>query len=245
MNRGMTASALEQWLRPAEVDPDASVRLLLFHYAGGGIGMYSQWPTLLPGDIGCQRVQLPGRHERHAEPAFTRLDPLLAELTEVLADTADGRPYVLFGHSMGALLAYRLAVRQAESGRPGPALIGVAGWAPAGFTGRTESIEDDLRAMPEDLQDLVVPVLRADAAVCASYDDDGAAVPCPVVAYGAAADPLLPAEALRSWAGRTPRFLGARIYPGGHFFIREHNAAIAADLVQLIRQHIVSEKEET
>jgi surfactin synthase thioesterase subunit len=235
------------WLRPAEADPAASVRLFLFHYAGGGIAMYSRWPSLVPGEISCQRVQLPGRHDRHHEALFTELDPLLDELRSVLEAEEDGRPIVLFGHSMGALLAYRLGLAVK------PALVGVAGWAPVGFQGpSTQTITDDAQivegvlalgsAMPslladQELRDLMVPVMRADMSVCASYHDDDAALDCPLVAYAGADDPLVSVEAMASWSSRTPLFLGTRQFPGGHFFIHEHAPAIAADLTQVIRQH--------
>jgi surfactin synthase thioesterase subunit len=236
------------WLRPAEASPEASVRLLLFHYAGGGIAMYSRWPSLVPGEISCQRVQLPGRHDRHAEPLFTELDPLLDELRSVVEAEEDGRPLVLFGHSMGALLAYRLGLAVK------PALVGVSGWAPVGFRGPSrQTIADDAQivegvlalgsAMPqlladEELRELMVPVMRADMAVCASYHDDEAALDCPLVAYAGTDDPLVAPEAMACWSGRTPLFLGTRQFPGGHFFIHDHASAVAADLAQAIRQHV-------
>jgi len=43
---------------------------------------------------------------------------------------------------------------------------------------------------------------------------------------------------MASWSGRTPLFLGTRQFPGGHFFIHDHAPAIAADLTQVIRQHV-------
>ncbi len=236
------------WLRPAEAGAEATVRLLLFHYAGGGVAMYSRWPSLVPAEISCQRVQLPGRQDRHGEELFTRLDPLLDALREVLEAEEDGRPTVLFGHSMGALIAYRLGLAIK------PALVGVAGWAPVGFRGPSaQTLADDQQivegvlalgsAMPtlladDELRELMVPVMRADMAVCADYRDDGAALPCPLVAYAGADDPLVPVSAMASWAERSPLFLGTRQFPGGHFFIHDHAAAIAADLTMAIGQHV-------
>jgi surfactin synthase thioesterase subunit len=132
--------------------------------------------------------------------------------------------------------------------------VGVAGWAPVGFRGPSrQSIDDDAQivegvlalgsAMPsllddQELRELMVPVMRADMAVCASYDDDGAALDCPLVAYAGTDDPLVSPQAMASWSARTPLFLGTRQFPGGHFFIHDHAPAIAADLTQVIRQHV-------
>ncbi|WP_117208723.1 thioesterase II family protein [Allorhizocola rhizosphaerae] len=222
-----------QWLRPPEVDPEATVRLFLFHYAGGGIGMYSRWPTLLPSSIACQRVHLPGRHERHREPLLTSLEPLLEQLVEIFESEPDERPYVLFGHSMGALLAYRLGVALRAAGLAGPSLVAAAAWSPTGLPIASDSAR---AAVTAELA--FTDALQADIAVVTGYRDDGAKLDCPVVAYAGSDDPLVPAGAMRAWAERTPAYLGCREFPGGHFFIREQGEAVAADLVQVIQQRM-------
>jgi surfactin synthase thioesterase subunit len=237
------------------VDDEARYRLLLLHYSGGGVSMYAQWPYWLPSDIGVQRVQLPGRQDRVGEPPFTELDPLLDAIAEVLDAAQDDRPYALFGHSMGALLAYRLAVAQRKAGRREPALLGVAGWAPVGFaevgadlsTRSDDAIIDELRRLgslpltalnDEELRTLLVPAMRADLAVCASHEDDGAMVGCPIAVYTGRDDPLLAPWAARVWQDRTGNYLGNRQFPGGHMFIHDHGLAIATDLAQLVHTHL-------
>jgi surfactin synthase thioesterase subunit len=221
------------WLRPPDPDPAASVRLFLLHYAGGGIAMYSRWPALLPGDIACQRVHLPGRHERHREPPFTSLPPLLDALVKVFAADLDDRPTVLFGHSMGALLAYRLAVALPRAGLAAPALLAVSGWPPTAFS---PASGDPAPAAEE--AGVNTDALQADLAVVASYRDDGAEVGCPIVAYAGSDDPLAPAAAMGEWEARAAKWLGCRQYPGDHFFIHDHTEAIVADLVHVIQQSV-------
>src|SRR5262245_54254798 len=116
---------MTSWLHPPESDPDAAVRLFLFHHSGGSAAMYNGWPDMLPGDIDCRRVQLPGRQERHRDPPYTELDPLVSVVSTVVGAELDGRPYAFFGHSMGALLAYRLALTMARTAGAGPVLVGV------------------------------------------------------------------------------------------------------------------------
>src|SRR5437899_6413733 len=129
----MTAAPVAaRWLRPADGDRDAATRLFLFHHSGGSAAMYREWLPLLPSDVDGRCVQLPGRQERRDEIPYTRLAPLVAALVDVLGAELDGRPFALFGHSMGALLAYRVAVELARDGR-GPALVAASGWAPEGF----------------------------------------------------------------------------------------------------------------
>jgi surfactin synthase thioesterase subunit len=244
-----------RWLHPVEADPDASCRLFLLHHSGGSATLYQGWSRLLPVEVAVQSVQLPGRQERHREPAYMHIDPLVADLTAVLAAEWDGRPYALFGHSMGALLGYRIAVEMARRGWPGPSLVAASGWAPSGIEPSTrelfasssdEEIVAAMRALgslPDQISDDVellafaVRAMRADAAACASYVDDGAVLDCPIVAYAGRSDPLLVPAAMRSWASRTPQYLGCRELTGGHFFIYRHAGVITADLAELLRRH--------
>jgi surfactin synthase thioesterase subunit len=267
-----------QWFHPAEADPDPPTRLFLLHHSGGSASSFRAWSGLLPDEVAVQRVQLPGRHERRREPPYTHVEPLTEALAEALAGELDGRPYALFGHSMGALLAYRVAVTLDRQGWPAPALLAASGWAPpdpasldvagpgvagpgrappdpAGVARRppvdwtdeadvlraVDALGDvpaELRQAPDALA-AVLRVLRADAAVCASYRDDGAVVNCPVVAYAGRADPLVGPAQFRGWAARTPHYLGVREFPGDHFFVRRHHPAIAADLAELLRRQAV------
>lgn len=241
------------WLHPAEVDDTAGIRLLLFHYSGGSISMYAQWRAWLTSDIAVQRVQLPGRQERVSEPPFTALAPLVDELVQVLDAELDDRPYALFGHSMGALVAYRLGVLARRRGRPSPTLLGVAGWAPVGFDDlgdvADQSDDDIIRELQRigspvitqlsnaELRTLVIPTMRADLAVCRSHIDDGAVVDCPIAAYSGRDDLLITPAGMGVWATRTRDYLGNRQFRGDHFFIHEQGRAIATDLAQLLYTH--------
>ncbi|MFG2566268.1 thioesterase II family protein [Streptomyces sp. NPDC048567] len=245
---------MHRWLHPSEAGPDADIRLFLLHHSGGAATAYRDWPALFPGSVTCQAVQLPGRQDRRGEEPYTRLAPLVGALADVLAADLDERPYALFGHSMGALLAYRVTVELARTGVPAPALLAVSGWSPQGFhtgdpktgdpypsdplalTTRLDSLPVGVAADPR-LLDEAVRTLRADGAVCADHTDDRAAVPCPLVAYTGRDDPLLAPEALHAWAGRTPDYLGCRTYPGGHFYLHTHTGAVTADLGQLLLRH--------
>jgi surfactin synthase thioesterase subunit len=235
------------WFQPVDPATEGRIRLFLFPHAGSGAIIYRNWGDLLPADITQQAVTLPGRHDRRHEPSYDCWEPLLDALTDVMLAELDDRPYALFGHCLGAQLAYRLTVRLAEEGVPAPLLVGGSGWAPEGFFRPTEEqchmpepemIEwiKKLGSFPADVYDnpemlaLVLPALRADLAVCAEYEDDGAPVSCPVVSYGGRTDPLMEdPNAMDSWATRTPNYLGNNEFPGGHFFIDHYAQAVTSD----------------
>jgi surfactin synthase thioesterase subunit len=247
-----------RWLIPAESDPSAQVQLFLFHHSGGGAAFYREWLTQIPCDIAVQCLQLPGRQERQGEPSRTRLEPLAATISEVLAGEFDGRPYALFGHSMGALVAYRTAVALCRDGWRAPALVGLSAWpleADMLLGGRdpAETSDEEIVTFMRELGSLptgivvdsellaeAIRVTRSDLQICADYRDDGIALPCPIVTYGGSDDPLVKPGAMRAWADRTPVFLGYKEYSGGHFYITEHRFAVVADLVSLLRRHVES-----
>jgi surfactin synthase thioesterase subunit len=241
------------WFQPQESDPEAPIRLFLFPYAGAGAPMYRDWHTLFPDDVAVQALQLPGRLDRRAEPLHTDLNSLLDALCEAFAAELDGRPYGLFGHSMGALLAYRVGLTLEKELGAGPALLASAGWAPLGFAMPTEeqinlpqtelvdwivglgSVPEELYRDP-DLLALTLPATRADLSASLGYVDDGAMVSCPVVSYSGRSDPLISKAGMTSWAERSPRYLGNSEFPGGHFFVYAEALAIASDLTRHLRR---------
>lgn len=240
-----------RWFHTPEPRPDAARRLFFFPHAGGSAAFYRHWSALLPG-IEVQVLQLPGRQERHAEEPYRRIGPLVEAVREAVEAETDGRPYAYFGHSLGALLAYRVAVATEDDGGVGPDLLGVSGWAPERFmpvdallplsdaefaaaVRRFGVLPADIGADPALLA-LVLPAVRADLALVADYRDDAARVGCPVAAYGGRTDPTLEAGGLVEWAARTPAFLGVSEFPGGHFYLTDHAVAVATDFARHIRR---------
>ncbi|MER8187630.1 alpha/beta fold hydrolase [Kitasatospora sp. NPDC094015] len=249
-----TAPVTGRWFQ-AESDPDAPTRLFLFHYAGSGASIYREWLPLLPADVSAQFIQLPGRQDRLKEQPFTEIEPLIEQLADEFEAELDDRPFAFFGHCMGSLLSYRLAEEIGRRGGPAPVLLGASAWAPVGF--RTPPVEQldvpeeeivewarGLGSLPEEILkdrqtlDMMMPTMRADLLVCASYQDDGAPVRCPIVSYSATKDPLVEPAAMASWAPRTPEYLGNRVFPGGHFFLHQETLSITADFVRLLRRQV-------
>ncbi len=247
-------SVAGRWFQPAEVDSDAALRLFLFPHAGSGASIYKDWPALLPADVAYQCVQLPGRQDRRDEETFTEMKQLVDALHDALVTELDDRPYAFFGHCMGAQLAYRLAVEIERAGGRGPVLIGASGWAPEGFLTVTldqaympeQELLDWIRTLgsvPKEIMDnpealaMVIPAMRADLAVVASYVDDEAGIRCPVATYSGRSDQLMQPGAMASWVPRTPHYLGNSEFPGDHFYINSNALAITGDLLRHARRY--------
>ena len=154
------------------------------------------------------------------------------------------RPYALFGHSMGALLAFELLRRLEQSGAPPPTHFFAAS-APAPHLRRRRPplhhLEDaaliaSLRSfdgLPEwviedpELLALFLPTLRADLEVCDTYRYDGARpLTCPITAGGGASDRSLPRVELAAWAALTSAQFTLRLFEGSHFFLAERRDAV-------------------
>jgi medium-chain acyl-[acyl-carrier-protein] hydrolase len=230
--------ASDRWIVRPRTNARARLRLLCFPYASGGASAFLRWPEHLPADIEVAPVQLPGREERLGEEPYRDLRSLTAKLVEVLAPYLD-RPFAVFGHSAGALVAFELTRALRRSGSPLPVHLFVSGRVGptrphrlAALSGMTdpESIEQLRRygGTPEevlrdrDFMELILPVFRADLALCETYvyvREEPLA--CPVSAFGGTLDDHVAREDLASWRDETRGAFRLRMFPGGHFFIRD------------------------
>jgi medium-chain acyl-[acyl-carrier-protein] hydrolase len=223
-------------------------RLICLPHAGGSANDYRHWVDAVPG-VDVIAARLPGRDSRFTEPPITGFEPLLdhlhAELTPYL-----GTPFALFGHSMGGLLAYELG-RRLEAAGHAPELVVASGTAaPRRISGphpvadvTDEVLLDELRrdevAPPEVLADselmaLLLPVLRADLAVVASYRDDPARPPlrAPLRLYHGWDEVPDPDRLVADWAPAATEPPRAHGFPGGHFFVRTAADEVLARLTE-------------
>src|SRR4051794_29442466 len=103
----------------AKVHPQACTRLFCFHHAGGGASAYLSWQARMSTRIEVCPVQTPGRENRFSESPLTDLASLADSITMALVPYLD-KPYALFGHSLGALVAFEVARRVRRRGLSPP-----------------------------------------------------------------------------------------------------------------------------
>src|SRR5689334_10708959 len=104
------ATGTAPWIRRPRPVPDARVRLLCIPHAGGGPAFFARWIAELSPAAEVCLVHLPGRESRFGEPPVDDLDHIAARVATE-ANELNDRPLALFGHSMGAVLAYEVAQR--------------------------------------------------------------------------------------------------------------------------------------
>ena len=244
------------WLLRAGADRGGRVRLFCFPYAGSGGSQYMPWARQLGPGVEVCAVQLPGRENRLRETPHTRFPALMDETFAALRPHLD-MPFVLFGHSMGALVAFELARRLRTEGAPMPARLLISGHrAPqlpnrrpplahlsdaaliAEVRARYDGVSEEVLRHP-DLMALLLPGLRADLALVEGYvcrPDEP--LSCPISAYGGEDDPIVSEAELQAWRTQTSAEFTTRRFSGTHFFIRsaraELLAAVSSELAPLM-----------
>lgn len=232
---------------PPRPDPPA-VRLFCLPYVGGAASVYAAWDGAFGEHVEVCPIELPGHWARLRETAFTGLDPLVDALASALVDELDV-PYALFGHSMGSLLAFELARELRRRHAREPVALFVSGGQgprlprrrPPLHDASDEQIVARLRAiggLPDEISEepellrRVMPTLRADFAVCETYEyRAGRPLDCPVVAFAGRDDHEVPPARVASWLEETTGRFDYHVLPGGHFFVRTEQAAVF-DMIQ-------------
>lgn len=242
----------ELWLRPYRSLWRPRLRLVCFPHAGGAASAFRTWPLRLPADVEVLAASYPGRESRLRERPAERMEQLVDPLVAALSPLTD-RPLAFFGHSMGASVAHEAALRLRDvpgadvaglfvSARQSPRALAAAPQPQP--TTDEELIEEVVRlgqSRPEvfadpELRDLILPALRADFRLVAAYRPDPSRILSgPVTAYGGTADPEVTLEDLLSWSASTTGAFDSRLFPGGHFYLERHEAALVRDLSARLR----------
>ena len=242
-----------KWLTPFRRNPSASLRLFCFPYAGGSSFVFREWADQLPEWIEVYPVQLPGRGRRLNEEPFVRFPSLIEELTKAILPWLD-KPFVLFGHSLGSVIAFELAQQLVHKYQLEPLHLFVAGrhaphlpdTHPPSHHLPDDEFKEELRQLngtaPEILEhpelfQFVLPLLRADFELCFSYEHIAREpLPCPITAFGGMADAFVSRESLSAWREHTSNDFSVKMLPGDHFFIHSSESL----LVQMLALEILS-----
>jgi surfactin synthase thioesterase subunit len=228
--------ARSPWFLRLSARPQPAMRLLAFPYAGAGAAMFRRWVDRLPSTVDVVGVQLPGRQNRSREAPARDLANLVRTIAAEMRTTfSDGAPLVLFGHSLGAVIAFELARHLRRSDGTLPLALVVSGRTPPHLTSgpprhgmSDEELIGDLRRLdgiPPEIEGnrefltLALPSLRADLFLDESYVYvNEPPLDCPILALGGDADPEVSSDDLKAWAIHTRSAFAIRIFEGGHFF---------------------------
>jgi pyochelin biosynthetic protein PchC len=245
----MKSQVEELWVRRFRDDDKCETKLVCFPHAGAVAGSYRTWPNGLPSDIGVMAVRYPGREERFDDPFPPGLEALADDIADALGELARHR-VVLFGHCFGATVAHEVALRLQDQGYP-PAALCVSATQPPhalpgdrmipstdeGIIAHVVSLDASRAAAFDDpdLREATLPAVRGDYRLVGSYSG-GSRPPlsCPIYAYAGADDSEVTPDEIQGWADMTLGAFRLRVLPGGHFYLKPEEAALLADLSNVL-----------
>lgn len=253
----MSTVPANPWIHFPPPSASVSLRLFCFPYAGGSAAAFRKWSTAFPPAIEVCPVLLPGREARLGEAAFSSVALLLEAFVPALVPHLD-KPFVLFGHSMGALVAFELARKLKRESKPLPEHLFVSARAAPGFAlpqsplshlpdedfihalSRFNGSDQDALQHPE-LMKLMLPSLRADFALHEQYQYlEGPALECPITAFGGLQDTAVEAGGLNAWRAFTSGSFTRRMFPGNHFFINSPSSFFLTAFSQELQRIIAA-----
>jgi medium-chain acyl-[acyl-carrier-protein] hydrolase len=241
-----TSVVQQKWFQRPVPRPNIKRRLFCLPHAGGSSQAFNGWSAALPNEAEVIPVLLPGRAVRANEPGYTRMEPLVNALAESLSDMLD-LPFLIFGHSLGGLIGLELAHATRRLYNIEPECVIVAGCrSPEREAVNQNCPESDyemikmlrqLGGTPTEILDdpslleLLLPVLRRDLQVLASYKYvQGQPLHSAIVAWGGTMDKMVSETDLLAWAKHTHGSFACKLFEGDHFFVRSARSQVLATL---------------
>lgn len=223
--------------------------------AGSSATMYARWNRLTAVGIQVKPIELPGRGARITEDFLSTFDDMVDFACQQI-NPAQQR-FALFGHSMGALIAWAVAQRRQKAGLSTPlALFASASTAPSKRSlERFENLQtddqllDDLRRQggtpeilleDEEMRRITLDTIAADYRVCANFAyQQPARLDCPIHIL-AGKDDEISGDELNAWQLESLQQGSLRWFEGGHFYLRSQQDALVNHLEQLLTQVVSS-----
>lgn len=240
----MVGNDTDKWLLSVPTPPAPEVTLYCLPFAGGGASTYRGWASDLSPEIELAAAQLPGRENRLGEPAEDTFDSAI-EAMRLLIEERSGRPFALFGHSMGGHLAFELARALRRHGGPAPTHLFVSSRRAVDLPPNRPLMgalsDDELLATikmrygadvsvaDDALYRLMLPTIRADilATETTPYREEPP-LDIPITALGGLRDEWVEREGLDAWRRQTTEAFEVKMFDGAHFYLNAQREKVIA-----------------
>jgi medium-chain acyl-[acyl-carrier-protein] hydrolase len=240
----------DPWIVRPRPNPAATLRVFCFPYAGLGTSVFRTWPPAFPPNAELILMLPPGREGRWSEKPFQNAADLASSATQAILPHLT-LPFVFFGHSLGAMTAFEVALQLRRGGHPQPLrLFASAHRAPhlphphpiihslpdAEFI---EQMCQQYGGIPQavldnpDLVELMLPCLRADFTVFETYRyTEDAPLTLPITAFGGSRDRRITEHEIAAWREQTSGDFRYEMFDGDHFFLQDRRESLLASVVR-------------
>lgn len=248
----MITQKKNSWFVCPKPNATASLRLFCFPFSGGGIQAFQGWSEAFP-ELEVIIAQYPGRGVRLKEKPYTSLKQLVSDMIPDFQSIAQGKPFAIFGHSLGAYVGYELAHVLREDLGLLPIHLFVSGRNAPHCNGNMEPIHD----LPEaefidaikryngtphevlenkELMELFIPILRADFAMCETYEYTlRLPLMTPITVLNGDSDPFIEKEYLEKWTELTTENCSIEFFKGDHFYLNESQRELFSYMKQALK----------
>jgi medium-chain acyl-[acyl-carrier-protein] hydrolase len=231
--------------------PQSEVQLICFPFAGSGASLFYPWVHSLSPKFEIWAFQAPGHEELVDQELINDLvkmkEYILQKILPILKP-----PFILFGHSLGAVLAYELT-KELQSKNLIPATLIVSGRQPPHLKSKKASIshlknEDFINEVfqfngtPQELLasneflEMAIPILRADFQLAENYQVQiQEKIKCPIKVLGSTHDQWIDVHEITQWSDATENSCEIAIFEGDHFHLKQNPKVITSYLNGVLR----------
>ncbi|MDD7517919.1 thioesterase II family protein [Ruminococcus flavefaciens] len=212
-----------------------TIIVFCFHHAGGSASAYKKWSDSSDTNMAFVPVELPGKGCRASEKYICDMQEIAEEAAEAIYDFADGHKFILYGHSMGSVIAFKTAYELENSYPEKPLAIVVSGrHSPSVFIQDRYTTDMDDDALVEELKimggtpdeilnnrnvlKIFLPFIKNDYKLNESFRYNGEVLSIPIYAYAGTDDPDAAPDMLDDWNDVTTESIVKREFNGTHFF---------------------------
>ncbi|MGH1517883.1 thioesterase II family protein [Chryseobacterium sp. JK1] len=230
-------------------------QLFLLHFAGGSVYSFDFLKKYIKPNIEFIPLELPGRGKRFSEELLKNKKEAIKDYVIQIKALRNNKPYLIFGHSMGATLGLSVVEKMEKNGDQPEALI-VSGNPGPGIQKEDNTkrylLEDaefkivlkELGGIPdevlenEELYEFFSPIIRADFEVLENDNFSEKEIRLNTSLYGLMGDEEETCDRLENWRNFTNADFQFKICKGNHFFINEH-AQELAKLIEGYFTHVI------
>jgi len=221
----------------------ARIRLFCFHHAGGGASFYYPWLDQLSIHIELITVLLPGRENRFTEPLNSNLNDIITQLNQEFYIYKD-KPFFIFGHSLGALISFKLiqSIQKHYAILPQHMIVSASKAPDLPYRRKNLSKLDNIALKEElkiydgidqqvlqqpDLLDLFLPIIRSDFSIIENYIHSKSTIfPFDITALSGTDDKTVNNGEIVGWSKYTTGKFEHIVFPGGHFYLKNNKKVL-------------------